>query len=334
MRVLHQLTKFISKQNYQIVHTHCAKAGVLGRMAARRAGVPIIVHTFHSFAWQAAHGFYSSAWRRALSFVKKQLYMAMERYAASLSEALIAVSELNKQEALARHISPSAKRFATIYSGIDLDRFVSFSANRGTVCRKFDLNPRRPIVGMIGRLSTQKAPLDFVTAAKIVLQNAPEAQFIIVGDGPLTTEVREAIGAEKRIMLLGFQDNVPEILSIVDIFTLASLWEGLGRALTEAMAMSIPVAATNVNGVPELVIHRKTGLLSPPRQPAQLAENIIWLLKHPAEARKMGERARERVIPAFSAESMVEQIQTLYESLLVEKEVYPFWLVNHYSNVS
>jgi glycosyltransferase involved in cell wall biosynthesis len=120
----------------------------------------------------------------------------------------------------------------------------------------------------------------------------------------------------------------------VDIFALASLWEGLGRALTEAMAMRIPVAATNVNGVPELVIHRKTGLLSPPREPAQLAENIIWLLHHPAEARKMGERARERVIPAFSAESMVEQIQTLYESLLVEKEIYPSWLVNHYSNVS
>jgi glycosyltransferase involved in cell wall biosynthesis len=321
LRALLQLSDLIQEQNYHIVHTHCAKAGVLGRMAARRAGVPIIIHTFHSFAWQAAHAFYTSAWQRSLSFVKKQLYVAMERYAASLSDALIAVSELNKQEAIARHIVPSAKKLTTIYSGIDLDRFTSFSADRGRVCRKFGLDPRRPIVGMIGRLSTQKAPLDFVAAAEIVLSCKPEVQFIIVGDGPLASDVREAIGAEKRIMLLGFQENVPEILSILDIFALASLWEGLGRALTEAMSMGIPVAATSVNGVPELVVHEKTGLLSPPKNPERLAVNLTWLLDHPAAARQMGQSARERVLPWFGAEQMVTQIDELYERLLMTKGV-------------
>jgi glycosyltransferase involved in cell wall biosynthesis len=321
LRALRQLTDLIQEQNYHIVHTHCAKAGILGRIAARRAGVPVIIHTFHSFAWQVAHAFYPSAWQRGLSFVKKQLYVAMERYAASLSDALIAVSELNKQEALARHIAPSAKKFATIYSGIDLDRFFSFSASREKVCRKFGLDPRRPIVGMIGRLSTQKAPLDFVAAAKIVLQNKPEAQFVIVGDGPLASAVQKAIGAEKRIMLLGFQKNVPEILSILDIFALASLWEGLGRALTEAMSMGIPVAATAVNGVPELVVHEETGLLSPPKNPEQLAANLAWLLDHPKAARQMGKSAQERVLPLFGAEQMVAQIEELYERLLIMKGV-------------
>jgi glycosyltransferase involved in cell wall biosynthesis len=122
-------------------------------------------------------------------------------------------------------------------------------------------------------------------------------------------------------MLLGFQKNVPEILSILDIFALASLWEGLGRALTEAMSMGIPVAATAVNGVPELVVHEETGLLSPPKNPEQLAANLAWLLDHPKAARQMGKSAQERVLPLFGAEQMVAQIEELYERLLIMKGV-------------
>ena len=103
----------------------------------------------------------------------------------------------------------------------------------------------------------------------------------MVGDGPLISEVQKAIGQEQRIKIYGFLDNVPEILSILDVFVMSSLWEGLGRALTEAMIMSVPVAATAVDGVPELVDHEMTGLLSAPRDPGQLAENIVWLLTHP-----------------------------------------------------
>jgi glycosyltransferase involved in cell wall biosynthesis len=147
----------------------------------------------------------------------------------------------------------------------------------------------------------------------------------MVGDGPLALEVAKAIGAEQRIRMLGFRDNVPEILNVLDIFVLSSLWEGLGRALTEAMAMSLPVAATNVNGVPELVTHGKTGVLSPPREPAQLATNIVWLLDHPSEAREISECARERVVSAFGLESMVDQIEELYEHLLAEKSAQPVW---------
>ena len=113
---------------------------------------------------------------------------------------------------------------------------------------------------------------------------------------------------------------MPEILSIFDLFVLSSLWEGLGRALTEAMIMGVPVAATAVDGVPELVTHQQTGLLSPPGAPPRLAENVIWLLDHPEEAQKMKQCARNRVVPTFSAERMVEQIEALYERLLAEKE--------------
>jgi glycosyltransferase involved in cell wall biosynthesis len=316
-RALNQITDFLREHKYHIVHTHSAKAGTLGRMAARRAKVPLVIHTFHSFGWQVARTANTRPWQVYTSSVKEWFYILMERYAASLCDALITVSELNKQEAMNINLAPPEK-FTTIYSGIDLNRF-KVNVERTQKCHSLGLSPNQPIVGTIGRLSTQKAPLDFVAAANIVLQQKPDVQFIMIGDGPLASQVRQAIGDEQRIKLFGYRDDVPEVMSILDLFVLSSLWEGLGRALTEAMIVGVPVAATAVDGVPELVTHQQTGLLSPPGTPARLAENIIWILDHPEEAQRMSQSARNRVVPTFGAERMVEQIEALYERLLLEK---------------
>jgi glycosyltransferase involved in cell wall biosynthesis len=306
MQALYRIKDFIQEHNYHIVHTHSSKAGILGRIAARWAGVPIVVHTIHGFPWHD----YMALWRR-------RLYILSERYTASLSDALITVSDLNKQEALNLKLAPPAK-FTTIYSGIDLSAF-DLKVDRSEKCLALGLDPDSPVVGTVGRLSKQKAPSDFVAAAKQVLTYLPESQFIMVGDGPLVEEVRRAIGDEQRIKMLGFRADVPEILSILDVFALSSRWEGLGRALTEAMIMGLPVAATSVNGVPEIVTHGETGLLSAPEAPMELAQNIRWLLEHPDEAARIGQRARKRVVPAFSARRMVERIEALYEQLLIQK---------------
>lgn len=317
LSVLRQLTKFMKNQNYKIVHTHYAKAGLLGRIAAKRAGVPIIVHTYHTFSWKVAHTFHLSAWRNYIASVKERLYILVERYAASLCNALITVCELNKEEAIANNIAPSEK-IITIYSGIDLSLFQVLSIDKSKLCQKFGLNPQLPIIGNVGRLSTQKSPLHFVEAAKIVLKRHPNAQFLIVGDGPLELQTQNAIGSESRIKMIGFQENMPEILALIDIFALSSLWEGLGRALTEAMIMGLPAAATSVGGIPEIIIHQETGLLSPPGNPTKLADNIIWLLDNPQEAQIMGESARSKVLSNFSAEKMIERIENLYQKLLEE----------------
>jgi glycosyltransferase involved in cell wall biosynthesis len=317
-RALNQITNFLRTHQYDIVHTHSAKAGTLGRIAARRAKVPIIIHTFHSFGWQVARMSHTHLPQAYLSIIKKWFYILIERYAASLSDGLITVSELNKQEAINLNIAPSEK-FTTIYSGIDLNRF-KVNADRMDICCGLGLSPNQPIIGMIGRLSPQKAPLDGVAAARMVLQQKPNVQFVMVGDGPLASEVRRAIADEPRIKVFGYRDDVPEILSVLDVFVLSSLWEGLGRSLTEAMIMGVPVAATAVDGVPELVTHQQTGLLSPPGDPAHIANNIIRLLDHPEEAQRMQKSARDRVIPTFSAERMVGQIEALYERLLLEKQ--------------
>jgi glycosyltransferase involved in cell wall biosynthesis len=317
IRVLHQLTAFIKEHNYDIVHTHNATAGILGRIAARRARVPIIIHSMHLLSWQDAIPLGASPWQKATAAAKRQLYLQLERYAASLSDMVITVCESNRQEAISARLAP-AEKIATIYSGIDLSRFQS-KVERVDKCRELGLDPNRPVVGTIGRLSAQKAPLDFVQAAKRVLQERPNVQFLMIGDGPLASEVIQAIGEEQRIQVLGYRDDVPELYSILDVFALSSLWEGLGRALTEAMIMGVPIAATAVNGIPELVIHKQTGLLSEPHHPAQLAENIVWLLDHPEEAGKMSQHGQAQVVATFDARQMVDNIESLYERLLAER---------------
>jgi len=314
LRALRRLTAFLRSHRYDIVHTHSAKAGTIGRLAARRAGVPVVIHTFHSFGWQAADGHHTGPLDRARSAAKKWVFIQLERFVAARSDALITVCNLNRREAIDLALAPPEK-LTTVYSGIDLARFEA-RLTREQVCRELGLDPCRPVVGAVGRLATQKAPLDLVRAAQLTLARRPDAQFVLVGDGPLADDVQRAIHGDDRIRVLGYQDDVPKVLSVLDVFAQASLWEGLGRAATEAMIMGVPVAATAVDGVPELVEHGTTGLLSPPREPDALAEHVLWLLDHPDEARRMGERGRDRVVPAFSVETMVAGIEDLYEACL------------------
>ena len=236
-----------------------------------------------------------------------------------MSDSLITVSEINRQQALEHRLAP-AEKFTTIYSGIEIDKFLQ-TADRDGTSERLGLDASRPIVGMIGRLTVQKAPLDFVAAAKQVLHKHPHAQFIICGEGPLLGEVKRAIGDESRIKMLGFRSDVPDILGTLDLLVVSSLWEGLGRSLTEAMIGGVPVAATAVDGIPELVTHRKTGLLSAPANPGELAGNIDWILSNRAAANAMSERAKTQVRRDFCAARMVDKIDELYRELLLRHDI-------------
>ena len=315
--LLRQLTRFLREQRYDVVHTHNAKAGVIGRLAARRAGVPVILHTMHLLSWQDSGGRPTNLRQRLADRITSRLYLSLERFVGKRTDMVVTVCDQNRNEVVQAKIAPP-ERVVTVYSGIDYSRF-DVAADRTATCRAIGLDPDRPIVAMIGRLSPQKAPLDFVAAARLVLAQRPDVQFLMIGDGPLAGEVADAIADEPRITALGQRDDVPEILSVLDVFVLSSLWEGLGRALTEAMVLGVPVAVTAVNGMPELVTHRETGMLSPPSDPAALADNIVWLLDHPDEARRFGRQGRERVLPQFSAGQMVERLDALYETLLTAR---------------
>lgn len=305
-RALVELTQLMRREQYDIVHTHSSKAGMLGRVAATLARTPIIVHTVHGFPFNDY-----------MNPLRRQFYILSERVAAGLCDILIAVCDTNRAEAVSLGLAPYSK-IVTIPSGIDLDHFRT-TVDRASKCLALGLDPNRPIVGTVGRLSEQKAPQDFVKAAQSVLSQHPDVQFVLVGGGPLRAQVEAMIGGDTRIKVLGYRDDVPEILLIFDIFVLTSWWEGLGRALTEAMIARRPVVATAVNGVPDLVTPGETGLLSPPRDPKSLAQNIVRLLQNPTEAKQYGENGYRRVVPAFGAECMVNQIAALYARLIEEK---------------
>lgn len=301
-----EIFKHIKKNKYDIVHTHSSKAGILGRLAAKLAGVPIIIHTIHSFPF---HDYMSS--------VRRRFYIFLEKLAAIFTDKLITVSNLNKNKAIKCGIANPSK-FVTVYSGIDLHKF---NVNIDIKGKKRELNIPLdiPIVGMIGRLSPQKAPQYFIKAAAQVAKIIPEAKFLLVGDGILRKELENLaneLHASPSIIFMGTRSDVPEILSLLDVFALSSLWEGLGRALTEAMIMGIPVVATDVDGVPELVKNGETGLLVPPKNSSALAQAIITLLKDRKRAKEMGEAARKRVVPIFSAELMVKKIEDIYEEFI------------------
>jgi glycosyltransferase involved in cell wall biosynthesis len=304
-----KLYRLLKKGKYDIVHTHSSKPGVLGRIAAWLVGGHLIIHTIHGFPF---HDF--------MHPMKRHFYIVIERLLAKFTHKLITVSKLNQRKAIQLHIAPPEK-FMNIYSGIHFDRFENISINKNEKCREIGIDSNSKVIGMVGRLSTQKAPHFLINAVPTVLQHHPDARFIIVGDGELRPEIErliKSLAIEKQVKILGYRSDIPELLMIMDIFVLSSSWEGLGRSLTEAMYLGRPVIATQVEGVPELVQHNKTGILVPPQNTQAIADAIIDLLAHPQKATSLGERAKIRVSKDFCAQRMVEDIECLYERLMAE----------------
>ncbi len=302
---LFRLARFIKRGGYTIVHTHSSKAGILGRWAAWLAGTPIIVHTVHGWGHhQRQHP------------LVRAVYIALEKLTLRISDKLIVVSPRNIEKGLAGGIG-RPEDYVVIRSGIELDRFGHPRVPREETRAALGIPPDAPVVGTVTRLSPQKAPLDFVSAMSIVAQNIPDAWFVMVGDGPLRSQV-EALAAElgiaDRLILTGLRRDVPELMAAFDIFALSSLWEGLPRVLPQAMATGLPIVATAIDGNAEAVADGANGLLVPPATPPALAQAVIELLRHPYLAKRMGQEGKNRAAE-FGAKKMVEDIAALYINL-------------------
>lgn len=301
----------IRRGGYAIVHTHSSKAGILGRWAASLAKTPIIFHTVHGWGHH----------ERQHPLVR-WLFIVAERVTARVTDRLVVVSPLNIQKGLADGIARPDK-YVTIRSGIDLDRFRHPSRPREDVRRELNIPLEAPVVGTVTRLSEQKAPLDFVTAAARVSRRRPDVHFVVVGDGPLRDEVEARIARQcltGRVHLTGLRRDVPDLMHSFDIFALSSLWEGLPRVLPQAMAAGLPLVATAVDGNAEAITDGVNGLLTPPGEPESFAAALLQLLEDPIAARGMG-RAGLDAVDAFDARTMVADIGSLYERLLAERAV-------------
>ena len=293
-----------------IVHTHSSKAGILGRWGARFARADAVIHTIHGFGF---HDYQPLPIRIFLIF--------LEKVTARITDMFIAVSQANIKKGVDSGIFPKRKT-TLIRSGIELEEFTQGKVKQAEKKKALGFEPALPLITMIGCLKPQKAPLDYVEVAHKVLQKK-EACFILVGDGELREKIEKkavqlGLGKE-RLKLLGWRRDIPGILAATDIFCLTSLWEGLPRVLPQAMALGIPIVATNVDGTPEAVIHNVNGFVTKPRDTKAMAERIIYLLDNSQEAKMMGKQGK-KMVREFDIRRMVREQEDLYLKLLRKKE--------------
>jgi len=308
LRACLEVVALIRRERFTVVHTHCSKAGLIGRVAARLAGTPVVIHTFHILA---AHD--------GLSPLRRRIYLALERRVRRFAHHYVAVAPRLARQAVEQRVAPPG-RVTVVPSAVDLSSIPT--ADDVGVRAALGIAEHAQVVGTVGRIVAQKAPLDFVRMCALVHRQHPDAVFVMVGDtalesGGLEEQTRrEADRLGVPILFTGFREDAPRVAATFDVYVVPSRHEGLGRALTEAMASGRPVVATAVNGVPDLVEPGVTGLLVEPGHVDGLAQGTLWMLQHPDDARLMGKQARERVRSHFSPEEMCEALDILYSGLL------------------
>ena len=285
-----------------LVHTHSAKAGFLGRLAAHAVGVPRILHTPHVFPFQ---------WSRGL---RGALYLALERYAAKRCQAIVCVGAGQREDAQGRGVTP-AERLILIPNGVAIPE--APSAEEVAALRARWSIPREALaVGMVARLAPQKGVGTFLNAAVEVLRARPETVFLLAGAGPLEREVRAraaALGLEReRLKILGHVAEAERLYPAFDVLALSSLYEGLPYVLLEAMACGVPVVATDVLGSRDALVDEESGLLAHPEDPSALAAKVLRLLEDSALRARMGQAGRERVRTHFSLARFLEGHRRIY----------------------
>ena len=308
-RVFRELVRLIREHRPDIVHTHTAKAGFLGRLAAWRCGVPLIVHTFHGHVFK---GYFSRS--------KEAVFVLLERLLARVTTRLVAVNATVRDEVLERGVG-RPDQFQVVPLGFNLAPFLHAGDRAGELRREIGVSNTAPLIGIVARLVPIKAHDVFVAMADEVLRTFPEAIFAVVGDG----ETRQAIsddvqrrGIAKNFRFLGWRADLDRVYADLDVVVLTSRNEGSPVALIEAMAAARPVVATRAGGVAELV--GDAGLLAPIDDVPALTESVLRLLTDPAFAAELGRRSRDRVMPQFDKSRLVADIDAMYGELLANRQ--------------
>lgn len=297
LRALTRLSTLLRRRQFDVVHTHCAKAGALGRLAAHRARVPRLVHTYHGFPF---HEFQAAA--------RRQGYIQIERRLGRITDVALCVGTGVAVEAVRRRlIAPERVRtIGVVADGADqaAARPPPAAARRRRARAELGLPADATVVGAVGRLTYQKAPDDFLAALRAL--GRPGVTGVWIGDGELAGQVaaRAASLPGSQVLLAGQRSNVPDLLPAFDVFALPSRYEGLPTVVVEAMVCGIPVVATAVNAVGDVVIPGETGLLVPPGRPELLAEAVGFLLDTPAAAARMAATARSRLGTRFGEQAL------------------------------
>ncbi len=298
------LKDYFKKSNFDVVHTHSSKAGIIGRAAAWAVGVPFVVHTIHG---QAFHR-YEKWW-------KNSLYILLERYASKKCHRILAVAQAMIDQAVENKTAERAK-CKVVYSGMDIESFLNAKHDLD-LKKKLGIKPDALIVGTLARLFHLKGYDHIVRIARDAIQQVPNALFLLIGDGILRDRLEKEIaeaGLKEHFVFAGLisPEQIPNYLSIIDVLVHLSLREGLPRSVVQSLASGKPAVAFNLDGTPEVLINGKTGYITEPYEIDKVANYLITLLSRKNLREEMGNNGRELVKHKFDWKTMVRELEFEY----------------------
>lgn len=303
-KALYKLYKYIKQGHFDIVHCHSSKAGILGRLAAWLAGVGRIIFTVHGWGLND----YQS---QPVQFI----YTFLERLGSAVSTKVVCVSESDLAKGINLRIA-SPDKLTVIYNGLP-----DPAKQRGLLRRELNIRNEDLVIGTVARLAPQKNPLFLLQVAERIVtrQSGDSSQsrvfFVLIGDGPLKLSCVQYIkekGLEKHVFLMGSREDAGKLIQDLDIFVLFSRWEGLPLTIIEAMQAELPVVASDVGGVGEMVVDGKTGLLVRGQVLDEAEKALLTIIDNRSQGRIMGQAGRERAMSLFSLDQMIRKYRELY----------------------
>jgi len=313
---LKEIRRIIREYKPDIVHTHASKAGAIGRYAALKEKVPVIVHTFHG------HVFYSY-----FGNLKTGIYKFIERFLAKRTDAIVAISDIQKNELVAIHKISKAEKVRVIPLGFDLNKFNENKVEKRSNFRKeHQLDEQDVVIALIGRFAPIKNHIGFIKSiARVAKNTSKNCVVFLIGDGELRQEIErltnhvQAKNPNIRFVLTSWIKDVDRILPGLDIIALSSLNEGTPVSLIEAQAAGIPVISTDVGGVRDVLLDGQTGVISPPFQEERFANDLLELIENEEKRHFMSQNGWNHVHEKFNYERLCSDMRNLYRELLNKK---------------
>ena len=303
------ITSTIRKFKPDVVHTHSAKGGLLGRYVAWKERVPAVIHTVHGAPFHAYQ-----------SRLAREFFRRCEKWAASRCHKLISVADAMTEQLVAAGVAPRDK-FTTIYSGMDVQPFQSGEEHRTRVRSEHGFTDAHVVIGKIARLFHLKGHDDLVTAAENVVKEVPNVRFLLVGDGILRETLQgriDSLGLSQHFVFTGLvpPSHVPSLIGAMDALVHTSYREGLARALSQTLISGRPVISYDVDGAREVCINNETGFLVPPGDTSALAQAIAKLATNPSLRSQMGREGQSRFTEQFRHQTMTRLIRDVYQEML------------------
>jgi glycosyltransferase involved in cell wall biosynthesis len=302
-----QLYRIIKAEQPDVVHTHTTTAGFLGRLAARIVGIPVVIHTMHFHPFR---GYYNQ--------FRTQAFILVERMGAYLSDSIITLSEGLRRELVETYHITERKRINVLPIGLDLQSFATTKRHQGTFRRTWNIPDTAPLVGIIGRLLPVKNHTLFLEAAKKIHAQKPDVRFVIVGDGEEREHIEQQtrdLGLTDIVTFSGWQQQMEQIYSDLDVLVICSLNEGTPIPIIEALAAGCPVVATDVGGIAELLDGGRLGKLVPSDDAEALSTALLETIAQPPDTTV----AQQTMLRRYSIDRLAQDMDSLYRGLLAKK---------------